>query len=192
MNWRDWWVMMSRLTGDSATKSIRTLGTGHWTQRGFKLANIIGSSICIAFAAAILVGAQSYAFRVQNLPGPGMYPTVVGVGLLGLSIAWLIGTILNRYPADDEVEPPPDRSAFIRAVASFGVVGVSAFAMQPLGYPLTMALAVFALTLLGGGRWRAAVLTGLLFATATFLLVTTLLGVQLPTGLLRPLLINLL
>lgn len=189
---RDWWVMMSPLTGDNITKSVRTLGTSHWTQRGFKLANIIGSSICIAFAIAILLGAQSYAFQVQNLPGPGMYPIVVGTGLLGLSVAWFIGTLRNRYPADDEVEPPPDRSAFIRAIATFGVVAASAFAMQPLGYPLTMAIAVFVLVILGGGRWRAAIISGLLFAVSSFLLVTTVLGVQLPTGVLRPLLVNLL
>lgn len=183
---------MSHLTGVDQTKSVRTLGTGHWTQRGFKLANIIGSAICIAFAVAILLGAQSFAFQVQNRPGPGMYPIVVGTGLLGLSVAWLVGTLLNRYPADGEVEPPPDRSAFFRAISSFGVVAASAFAMQPLGYPLTMSIAVFVLVLLGGGRWRAAIISGVLFSLSSFLLVTTLLGVQLPTGVLRPLLVNLL
>lgn len=181
---------MSHLTGADQTRSVKTLGTGHWTQRGFKLANIIGSSLCIVFAAAILLGGQGYAFQVQNLPGPGMYPIVVGTGLLGLSVAWLIGTLLNRYPADDEVEPPPDRPAFIRAMLSFGVVAGSAFAMQPLGYPLTMAIGVFVLVLLGGGRWRAAIISGVLFAVSSFLLVTTVLGVQLPTGILRPLLVN--
>jgi hypothetical protein len=55
-----------------------------------------------------------------------------------------------------------------------------------------MVLAIALLTLLGGGRWRAAVITGLLFGTTTFLLVTTLLGIQLPTGILRPFLVGLL
>ncbi|MGO1410484.1 MAG: tripartite tricarboxylate transporter TctB family protein [Microbacterium sp.] len=192
MIWPDWWVMMSHLTGDSLTKSIRTFGSGHWTKRGFKFANLIGSGVCVVFAVLILLGAKGYAFQVQNLPGPGMYPVVVGTGLLGLSVAWFVGTLLNRYPVDDEVEPPPDRSAFIRAMASFGVVTASAFAMVPLGYPITMAIAVLALVLLSGGRWRAAIISGLLFAVASFLLVTTVLGVQLPTGVLRPLLVTLL
>lgn len=183
---------MSHLTGANRTKSVRTVGTGHWTEHGFKLANAIGSAVCIAFAVGILLGAQAYAFQVQNLPGPGMYPVVVGTGLLALSVAWLVGTLLNRYPVDEEVEPPPDRSAFLRALTSFAVVAMSAFAMQPLGYPLTIAVAVFCLVLLGGGGWRAAIISGLLFAVSTFILVTTVLGVQLPTGILRPLLINLL
>ncbi|WP_167139321.1 tripartite tricarboxylate transporter TctB family protein [Diaminobutyricimonas sp. TR449] len=166
--------------------------TGQWTPSQFKWANIIGASLCIAFALAILLGATGYAFQVQALPGPGMFPTVIGVGLLGLSVAWLGGSILGRYPVDEDIEPPPDRSALIRAVASFGIVCASAFAMQPLGYPLTIAVSVTVFTLLAGGGWRTALVVGPLFAASTFLLVTTLLGVQLPTGILRPLLITLL
>jgi Tripartite tricarboxylate transporter TctB family len=169
-----------------------TTGTGHWTERGFKIANFAGSLGTIGFALMLLIGGQEYAFRVGNLPGPGMFPAVIGVALLGLGAAWFVGTILNRYRLDDEVEPPPDRSALIRAGLSFAVVCASAFAMQPLGYPVTMAFAAASLTLLGGGRWRAAILTGPLFAAATFLLVTTVLGIQLPTGILRPFLVGLL
>jgi hypothetical protein len=121
-----------------------------------------------------------------------MFPAIIGVVLLGLGAAWFVGTVLNRYKVDAEVEPPPDRSALIRSVLSFVVVCAAAFLILPLGYPLTMALAITSLTLLGGGRWRAAVITGLLFGTTTFLLVTTLLGIQLPTGILRPLLVGLL
>lgn len=169
-----------------------TTGTGHWSERGFRIANFAGSAATIGFAFLLLTAGQEYAFTVGNLPGPGMFPAIIGVSLLGLGVAWFIGTILNRYKVDDEVEPPPDRSALIRASLSFTVVCASAFMMQPLGYPLTMALAVMSLTLLGGGRWRAAVVTGPLFAAATFLLVTTVLGIQLPTGILRPLLVGLL
>ena len=178
---------MSHLTGRDAPL---TLETGHWTQASFKWANIFGSLLTIVLALAILVGGQSYAFQVRDLPGPGMFPTVIGTGLLALSVTWFIGSLMNRYPADDEVEPPPDRPALVRATASFTVVLASAFAMQPLGYPLTMAAAVTVLTVLARGRWRTALLSGLLFAASTFLLVTTVLGVQLPTGILRPLLIS--
>jgi len=169
-----------------------TTATGHWTKRGFKIANFAGAIGTMGFALMLLVSGQEYAFTVGNLPGPGMFPAVIGVALLGLGMAWFVGTALNRYSVDDEVEPPPDRSALIRAGLSFAVVCLSAFAMQPLGYPVTMALAAASLTLLGGGRWRAAALTGPVFAAATFLLVTTVLGIQLPTGILRPLLVGLL
>jgi hypothetical protein len=169
-----------------------TTGHGHWSARGFRIANFAGSTGTIGFALLLLISGQEYAFTVGNLPGPGMFPAIIGVALLGLGTAWFVGTVLNKYKVDDEVEPPPDRSALIRSALSFAVVCASAFVMLPLGYPLTMALAVSSLTLLGGGRWRSAVIIGPLFAATTFLLVTTLLGIQLPTGILRPFLVGLL
>lgn len=169
-----------------------TTGHGHWSARGFRIANFAGSTGTIGFALLLLISGQEYAFTVGNLPGPGMFPAIIGVALLGLGAAWFVGTVLNRYKVDDEVEPPPDRSALIRSVLSFAVVCASAFVLLPLGYPLTMALAVSSLTLLGGGSWRSAVIIGPLFAATTFLLVTTLLGIQLPTGILRPFLVGLL
>lgn len=178
---------MSHLTGPDAPI---VLNTGHWNPAAFKGANIAGALATMALALAILLGGQGYAFSVRGLPGPGMFPAIIGTGLLALSVAWLVGAVLNRYPNDAEVEPPPDRPALIRTIVSFGVVCGSAFSMQSVGYPLTIAVAVIVLTILARGRWRAAVLTGILFSACSFFLVTTVLGVQLPTGILRPLLIN--
>jgi putative tricarboxylic transport membrane protein len=166
--------------------------SGHWSPAGFRLANVLGGFATAGLGAAILVAAQSYSFRVGDQPGPGLFPTIVGGALVALGTAWLVGALANRYEVDDEVEAPPDRPALVRSVLTFLVVGVAAFAMRPLGYPITAALVVGICTVLAGGRWRAAVLTGLLFAVVSFLLVTTTLGIQLPTGILRPFLSGLL
>jgi putative tricarboxylic transport membrane protein len=166
--------------------------SGHWSPAGFRLANILGALATAGLGAAILLAAQSYAFRVGDQPGPGLYPTIVGGALLALGGAWLVGAVANRYPLDDEVEAPPDRSALVRSALTFLVIGFSAFALRPLGYPITAAIVVGVCTVLAGGRWRAAVLTGVVFSTVTFLLVTTALGIQLPTGILRPFLSGLL
>jgi putative tricarboxylic transport membrane protein len=165
---------------------------GHWTPRGFRWANIAGAAGTVAFGAAILLAAQSYAFRVGELPGPGLFPTIVGGAVTALGAAWLVGALRNRYPLDDEVEPPPDRRALVRSLLTFLVIAVCAFALRPIGYPLTAALTVGVCTVLAGGRWRAALVTGALFAAVTFLLVTTVLGIQLPLGILRPFLSGLL
>jgi putative tricarboxylic transport membrane protein len=166
--------------------------SGHWSPAGFRLANILGALATTALGAAILLAAQSYAFRVGDQPGPGLFPAIVGGALVALGLAWLVGAIANRYQVDDEVEAPPDRPALVRSVLTFLVIGISAFTMRPLGYPITAALVVGICTFLAGGRWRAAVLTGLLFSIVSFLLVTTTLGIQLPTGILRPFLSGLL
>jgi putative tricarboxylic transport membrane protein len=168
------------------------IASGHWTPRAFRVANILGALATIAFGSAILLAAQSYSFRVGDQPGPGLFPALVGGAVAVLGLLWLVGALRGSYPLDDEVEPPPDRPALVRAVLTFAVIGVFAFALRPLGYPITAALAVGACTALAGGRWRAAVLTGVLFSVASFLLVTTVLGIQLPTGILRPFLSGLL
>lgn len=188
---------MSLRTGADAVTEPAEGATAHeahasWSPRAFRIANVAGAVGAIGLAAAILLASQDFAFRVRDLPGPAFFPVIIGVGMLGLSVAWLVLAILGRVPLDDEVEAPPDRSAAIRAIASLLVVAVSAFVLQPLGYPLTVAIAVTVLTLLARGRLRAAIPTGIGFAAASFLLVTTALGVQLPTGVLRPLLVGLL
>jgi putative tricarboxylic transport membrane protein len=180
---------MSRPTEPDAAVVVTS---GHWTPRAFRLANVLGALGIVAFGAAILLAAQSYSFRVGDQPGPGLFPSLVGGALAVLGVAWLVGALGNRYPVDDEVEPPPDRPALVRAVLTFAVIGVCAFALRPVGYPVTAAVAVGLCTVLAGGRWRAAVLTGVLFSAVSFLLVTTVLGIQLPTGILRPFLSGLL
>lgn len=167
-------------------------GNAQWSPTRFRLANVIGAGVVTVFAGLTLVGSFSYPYRVGDQPGPGFFPAIIAVCLLVLGVAWFAGSLANKYKVDDEVEPPPDRSALIRAGITFAVITTTPFALAPLGYPITLAFAVAAFTLLGGGRWLTAVLVGLIFPTVTFLLVTTVLGLQLPTGILRPLLVGLL
>lgn len=163
-----------------------------WTPRTFRIANVLGAGAAVALAAAILIASGDFAFRVRDLPGPAFFPVIVGVAMLAFSVAWLVLSILGRVHPNDETEAPPDRGALVRSSLALLVVLASAFAMQPLGYPLTLAIAVTLLVLLARGRARAALPTGIGFAVLSFLLVTTALGVQLPTGVLRPLLVGLL
>lgn len=163
-----------------------------WTPFAFRIANIVGAAGAVALAVAILVAAGDFAFRVNDLPGPAFFPVVVGVALLAFSVAWLVLALLGRLHPNEETEAPPDRSALVRSGLALLVVLASAFVLQPLGYPLTVAMAVTVLVVLARGRLRAAIPTGVGFAVLSFLLVTTALGVQLPTGVLRPLLVGLL
>lgn len=163
-----------------------------WTPRAFRIANILGAAGAVALAAAILFASGDFAFRVRDLPGPAFFPVIIGVAMLAFSVAWLVLALLGRLHPNDETEAPPDRGALVRSGVALLVVLASAFTMQPLGYPLTLAIAVTVLVLLARGRLRAAIPTGVCFAVLSFMLVTTVLGVQLPTGVLRPILIGLL
>lgn len=163
-----------------------------WTPASFRVANALGAAAAIALAGAILIASGEFAFRVRDLPGPAFFPVIIGVAMLALSVAWLVLALLGRVHPSEDTEAPPDRDALVRSSLALLVVLGSAFAMQPLGYPLTVAIAVTFLVLLARGRMRVALATGIAFAVLSFLLVTTALGVQLPTGVLRPLLVDLL
>ncbi|MGN9778199.1 tripartite tricarboxylate transporter TctB family protein [Micromonospora sp. H33] len=157
-----------------------------WSPSAFRLANIGGAAATVAFGVALLLAAQSYAFRVGQLPGPGLFPTLIGGALVALGALWLVGGLRGRYRPDGDVEPPPDRRIVGKALTTFAVIGGYAVLLRPLGYLLCSALAVSLFTALAGARWRTALITGPLFAVATFLLVTTALGIQLPYGVLAP------
>ncbi|MCT2581838.1 tripartite tricarboxylate transporter TctB family protein [Actinophytocola gossypii] len=194
---------MSRPTvpdGPGAVESIRAAmesaehldEPARWSPRGFRLANLLGAGVLTAFSAWLLLASLSYAFQVGGQPGPGFFPRLVAGLLLVLGLVWF-GTTLVRAPDVTGVsEGPPDRPTLVRVVAALAVVTAAAFALMTLGYPLTIAAAVAALALLAAATVRTAVVTGVLFAVTSFLLVTTLLGIQLPLGVLRPFLVFLL
>lgn len=185
---------MSLRTGNDMPEQAAALQDHEpsWTPKTFRLANILGACGAIALASAILLASGNFAFRVRDLPGPAFFPVIVGSAMLAFSIAWLVLALVRRLHPNQETEPPSDAEALIRAAAALVVVGISAFVLQPLGYPLTVAIAVTVLVVIARGRWLVGLISGVAFAALSFLLVTTALGVQLPTGILRPLLVGLL
>jgi len=166
--------------------------SAQWTPGRFRWANALSAVVVTAFGATIWFASGSYALWVGGLPGPGFFPGIVGFCLTALGVLYLIGSLARRYPLHDEVEPPPDRRALVTSALSVAIMGLTAFVLVPIGYPIVAALGVALLVRLAGGSWRTAVVSGVLFAAATFLLVTTALGIQLPTGVLGPLLTGLL
>lgn len=164
----------------------------HWTPNRFRWANTFSAVVVTAFGATLWFVSGSYALWVGGLPGPGFFPGIVGAGLTILGVVYFIGAEARRYPLHDDVEPPPDRRALMASALSLAILALAAFALVPVGYPVVASVGVALLVRLAGGRWRTAVVGGVFFAAASFLLVTTVLGIQLPTGVLRPLLIGLL
>jgi putative tricarboxylic transport membrane protein len=107
--------------------------------------------------------------------GPGLFPTVLGVGLVLCGI----GAAL---------QPPPPRRA---AVTPRGRLAGLCFAAAPLvvilawdlaGWPLIACVLCAALLLVGGARPLVALLAGVVFAAVTWVLFAMLLRVPLPRG----------
>lgn len=156
-----------------------------WWARSLLVANLAGALVTIGFGAALLITSRSYDVRVDNLPGPGLYPRAIGWAILFLATLWLVQTALGRYRQEDDTEPAPTRDALVRGLLALVALTGFAFALIPLGYPVVAFLLVTILVVLARGSVRSALVTGIAFAALSFLLVTTGLGIQLPLGLLE-------
>lgn len=157
-----------------------------WAPAPFFWANLAGALVFTGLGIAIIIAAQGYSFTVGELPGPGMYPMLVGIAMTVLGAIWAIGTCIGRYPPDAETGSPPERDALLRSLLAILMIVGFVFALRPIGYPISSAVLGFVLVLLGKGSLRKALLFGPLFAIASYLLVTTALGVPLGLGILEP------
>lgn len=177
---------------EQAEETVAAEATTHWNPRAFRLVNVLSAAAVTGLGAAITFSSRNYPLWVGGLPGPGLFPGVVGISIFALGLLYLVEAVRRPHQPHLETEPPPDRSALTRSGLSVAVLVIGAFALVPIGYPIISALCVAALVRLARGRWMVACSTGILFSVITFLLVTTTLGIQLPTGVLRPFLVGLL
>lgn len=176
-------------TEHSADVGMPTATSLHsWPGRSLCFANIAGAVVTLGFGALVLYASGAYQVRVGALPGPGMYPRIVGWGIVVLAALWLIRSIRERFALEADTEPAPDRAALVRGALSLAAIFAFAFALRPLGYLLSALTLVTALVVLAQGSRRKAIVTGIAFAVGSQLLVTVGLGIPLPLGVLEPLL----
>lgn len=142
---------------------------------------------CLFLLLALYIGARSlldlqYYGRLG--PGPGFFPFWLAVGLGTLACAmFYTATFGSRQPIAADFLP--DASGLARMGAIVAAVGATVFAMEPLGFRLTMFAFVLSLLFAFGGR---NILLMLLVAIAgsfgVFMIFVDLLKVPLPIGML--------
>lgn len=157
-----------------------------WPGRSLYWANLAGALATLVFGGLVLVSSRAYQVRVGALPGPGMYPRLVGWGIVILAVVWLAQAVRSGSGVQTASEPVPDKTAFVRGVLSLALIFAFAFVLRPVGYLLSTFGLVTLLVLLASGSRRKAFVTGTAFAVGTQLLVTTGLGIPLPLGVLEP------
>jgi putative tricarboxylic transport membrane protein len=138
----------------------------------------IGWGLVWLHGALSLPQAATYA-----VVGPGLFPAVIGGGLVLLGILLLVavarGERFEPQDAEDaDANRAPSRSAFWTTVAA-GALPV--FVIRPLGFPVAAAIA-FALTAraFGSRRLLLDLVVGLLLGVACWALFSRLLGLSLP------------
>lgn len=157
-----------------------------WSAPSYLRANAAGSIAAIGVGVAIITASQGYALFVNNLPGPGFYPLIIGIAMTVLALIWCIGTFMGHHAPTSETGTPPERDAVIRSVIAVVAIAAFMFALRPIGYPVSVGILTIILVLLARGGVRKALATGPIFAIASYLLITSGLGVPLGLGILKP------
>ena len=133
----------------------------------------------LLFALALFTGWQNRTYPIGSLqePGPGYTPLLIAVfvAIVGLAIAF--GG--RRSQPLSETRWPEARRAFMILAAC----AVATYALEPLGYRITIAaLLVFFLGVLERRHPLAVVSVALGFSLLSFYFIATLLHVPLPRG----------
>lgn len=154
------------------------------------------------FAAAILAVGVVYEVMGMNMPrgtiaypGPGFFPTLIGVFLIVTAAGCLIQELLARKrapetpaPAPASAAPPPERR-YGKTVQLLALLVGYTLALKPLGFPLAIALFVaIAIRIFGYRKSLPTAAMALVIAAASYVAFVSWLKVPLPLGLLETLL----
>ena len=134
----------------------------------------------VLFALAVFVGWQNRVYPLGSLqePGPGYTPLLVAVilGAMGLLIA------LRGASSTPLAETPWPESG--RAIAILVACGLATYALEAIGYRITIAaLLIFLLGVLERRHPIAVAVVAVSFSLASYYLLATVLRVPLPRGL---------
>lgn len=132
---------------------------------------IVGAAIFMIAASAFWI-ARDYEAAFGDPLGPAAFPCAVAVVMAVLSLG-----LIFRPDPNPEVQ---SATALMHQAATLAVLIGYVLALEPLGFPLSTALATSGLSLLFGARlWKAAV-TGVVAGLALFTIFDRLLGLPLP------------
>jgi putative tricarboxylic transport membrane protein len=131
-------------------------------------------------ALAYLIEAHRYSWGTPAQPGPGLYPTLVGMLVL-VSAAAVALEAWRRRPEPDPDWPVGPRR--LRVIALLAATAGYVFLLPYLGHPVAGTLLTLAvLHTMGMRRWPAKIGVALAIGIGSHYIFARLLGVPLPTG----------
>ena len=148
---------------------------------------ILGGAF-MALAAAVLVAARSFPTLPGQPYGPGTFPTLVGVVMLGAGALLAVAGLRRGFGAGRPLFVPPaelDRPGAALRMAAVPVFVIAYVILSgPLGFPLVAPPLLAGLVWLATRRALLSIVTGLATSAAIWMLFAELLRVPLPLGVL--------
>ena len=135
--------------------------------------------VWLGVGSAIAIGAYNLGIGAVNNPGPGLFPFVIGLGMVLLSVS-IIATSIGTTAAPTTA-PTPRQT--LTTLAVIGALVFYALALERIGFVLCTILFLFGLlTVLGRYGWLVAATASVGMTAGSYLIFTTLLKLHLPSG----------
>lgn len=157
----------------------------------------IGSIVFAGLILAVGLGYQIMAMKMPlgglSYPGPGLFPTIIGVFLVATALGCLIQEILTRKRGKDDgpsplpnhdSSPPPARNVNKTRQLMALMVGY-ALILKPIGFLISIcAFLLLAIRIFGYRRWVPALAMSALITGISYVSFVLWLKVPLPLGIL--------
>jgi len=140
--------------------------------------DVISSAVLAALGIYIVMEARHWTYVGEDGPGPAFFPIWYGIIMLGLSLALIAMTIVNRPKAET-----PDWQGIGRALITWAAFAICAVLMGWLGFLIAFALLTFfMITFVFRQSPVTAAVAAVLTAAGFYLVFPLALSVALPTG----------
>ncbi len=144
------------------------------------------TSFCFLFlGVAYLAGSLDLPMGSADRPGAGLYPFLLGIFLVSISLPLFLGSLRVRKPQKEkeEEEPFPQGKDLQRVVAVSVTLTFFVVLLKPLGYGICSAVLMGSiLRLLGLRSWIKIVLISIACSVISYYLFASILDVPLPRG----------
>lgn len=150
---------------------------------------------------AMVVGIAVVAYSTtlprlgDGAPGPGLFPGIAGTAMALAGLVLLLKSFRPSRsesaaapvpgaaePSEDSGQPEITAAGWLRMGVIAGAIGSYVVAVEQLGFLLTMAVIICAITKTLGGSWLRSTVTGVVTAAVLFVFFERLLLVQLADG----------
>ena len=144
-----------------------------------KKMNFVVALFFIALSCYVLFSAQSFPGKIDNVPGPGYFPTILSIILILLSLLLIASSgKVDNSPLG--IFSRENSIVFIAGGVTLAYLGL----IYIFGFLIATPLYLIAILRFFRMRnWQSVVLTSVLTTAASYAIFTTVLEVQLPSGL---------
>ena len=155
----------------------------------------------IAFAGLMLAVGLVYEYIALNMPrgnfaypGPGLFPTIIGIVMIAMALGCLLQELLPRkqgkttaaVPAPKEEPPAAEDRDFMKTLQVTALMIGYIFALKPLGFPIAIcAFLALAIRIFGYRKWLPALAMAALITVMSYIAFVIWLKVPLPLGILE-------